>query len=157
MLAYFLVFGRLRRRTRLNELLLASALAVLALSNLFLCTVPDVAGWAPDDLTVWAAPVAGSFGALLFVLAALLPDRPLRPSGPLLVVGAGVVTTALLLALVLVPPLARSLPPQVVASLGPGSSGRPEACIWRSSARNSRGRYCTAWPPSGSCGVPAEP
>ena len=85
-----------------------------------------VAGWAPDDLTVWAAPVASSFGALLFVLAAFLPDRPLRPSGPLLVVGAGVVTTALLLAMVLVPPLARSLPPQVVASLGPGSSGRPD-------------------------------
>ena len=36
LLAYFLVFGRLRRRTRLNELLLACALAVLALSNLFL-------------------------------------------------------------------------------------------------------------------------
>ena len=58
LLAYFLVFGRLRRRTKLNELLLACALAVLALSNLFLCTVPDVAGWAPDDLTVWLAPVA---------------------------------------------------------------------------------------------------
>ena len=37
LLAYFLVFGRLRRRTRLNELLLACAIAVLALSNLFLC------------------------------------------------------------------------------------------------------------------------
>ena len=126
LLAYFLVFGRLRRRTRLNELLLASALAVLALSNLFLCTVPDVAGWAPDDLTVWVAPVASSFGALLFVLAAFLPDRELRPSGPLLVVGAGVVTTALLLAMVLVPALARSLPPQAVASLVPGSSSRSD-------------------------------
>ena len=92
LLACFLVFGRLRRRTRLNELLLAGALAVLALSNLFLCTVPVVAGWAPDDLTVWLAPVAISFGALLFVLAAFLPDRRLRPSGPLLVVGAGAVT-----------------------------------------------------------------
>ena len=37
LLACFLVFGRLRHRTRLNELLLAWALAVLALSNLFLC------------------------------------------------------------------------------------------------------------------------
>ena len=92
LLACFLVFGRLRRRTRLNELLLAGALAVLALANLFLCTVPVVAGWAPDDLTVWLAPVAISFGALLFVLAAFLPDRRLRPSGPLLVVGAGAVT-----------------------------------------------------------------
>jgi signal transduction histidine kinase len=126
LLAYFLVFGRMRHRTRLNELLLASALAVLALSNLFLYTVPDVAGWAPDDLTVWSAPIASSFGALLFVLAAFLPDRELRPSGPLLVVGAGVVTTALLLAMVLVPALARSLPPQAVASLVPGSSSRSD-------------------------------
>ena len=36
LLACILVFGRLRRRTRLNELMLACALAVLALSNLFL-------------------------------------------------------------------------------------------------------------------------
>ena len=126
LLAYFLVFGRLRRRARLNELLLACGLAVLALSNLFLCTVPAVAGWAPDDLTVWLAPLATSFGALLFVLAAFLPDRQLRPSGPLLAVGAGVVTTALLLAMVLVPAFARSLPPQAVASLAPGSTSRSD-------------------------------
>ena len=126
LLAYLLVFGRLRRRTRLNELMLACAIAVLALSNLFLVTVPTVAGWAPDDLTVWAAPVAGSFGALLFVLAAWVPNRQLRPSGPLLVVGLGGVTAALLLTMVLVPALARSLPPQVVASLVPDSSARPD-------------------------------
>jgi signal transduction histidine kinase len=127
LLACFLVFGRLRRRTRLNELLLAGALAVLALSNLFLCTVPVVAGWAPDDLTVWLAPVAISFGALLFVLAAFLPDRQLRPSGPLLVIGAGAVLTALLVTTILVPAFARSLPPQAVASLAAGSALRPAA------------------------------
>ena len=124
LLACFLIFGRLRHRTRLNEFLLACALAVLALSNLFLCLLPDVAGWAPDDLTVWYAPMAGSFGALLFVLAAFLPDRQLRPSGPLPVVAAAAVTAALLLAMVLVPALARALLPQVVASLAPGSSAR---------------------------------
>jgi signal transduction histidine kinase len=133
LLAYFLVFGRLRRRTRLNELLLACALAVLALSNLFLCTVPVVAGWAPDDLTVWLAPVASSFGALLFVLAVFLPDRRLRQSGPVLVVGAGAVTTALLLTLILIPGFARSLPPQAVASLGPGSYTRPNLQLAQSS------------------------
>jgi signal transduction histidine kinase len=120
LLAYFLVFGRLRHRTRLNELLLAAALAVLALSNLLLCTVPVVAGWAPDDLTVWVAPVVMSFGALLFVLAAFLPDRQLRPSGPLPVVTAGAVTAALLLAMVLVPALARSLAP------GPAAGDNPQ-------------------------------
>ena len=38
--ATFLVFGRLLRRTYLNELFLACALAVLAMSNLFFVTVP---------------------------------------------------------------------------------------------------------------------
>jgi hypothetical protein len=45
-------------------LLLACALAVLALSNLLFVTVRTVAGEAPDDLTVWAAPLARSLGAL---------------------------------------------------------------------------------------------
>jgi hypothetical protein len=38
--ATFLVFGRLLRRTYLNELFLACALAVLAMSNLLFMTVP---------------------------------------------------------------------------------------------------------------------
>src|SRR6266568_4714350 len=78
LVAAFLVFGRLLRRTYLNELLLACALAVLAMSNLLFVTVPTVAGWAPDDLTVWAAPLARSLGALLFVLAAFAARRDLR-------------------------------------------------------------------------------
>lgn len=126
LLAYLLVFTRLRRRTRLNELMLACAIAVLALSNLFLVTVPAVAGWAPDDLTVWGAPGAGSFGALLLVLAAWAPNRQPRPPGQLLVGGLGGVIAALLLTMVLIPALARPLPPQVVASLVPGSSARPD-------------------------------
>jgi signal transduction histidine kinase len=129
LLAYLLVFARLRRRIRLNGLMLACGIAVLALSNLFLVTVPTVAGWAPDDLTVWGAPVAGSFGALLFALAAWAPSRQLRPSGPLLVGGSGGVIAALLLTMVLIPALARPLPPQVVASLVPGSSARPDMAL----------------------------
>lgn len=126
LLACFMVFGRLRRRTRLNELMLACALAVLALSNLFFVTMPIVAGWAPDDLTIWAAPTARSLGALLFVLAAFVPNRPLRQSGLVLAAGAVGVSSALLLTIVLVRTLARRLPPQVVASLAPESSSRPD-------------------------------
>jgi hypothetical protein len=93
--AAFLVFGRLRRRTYLNELLLACALAVLALSNLLFVTVPTVAGEAPDDLTVWAAPSARSLGALLFVLAVFAPRRELRRGGPVLALAAVATLTAL--------------------------------------------------------------
>jgi signal transduction histidine kinase len=125
LLAYLLVFARLRSRTRLSGLMLVCAIAVLALSNLFLVTVPAVAGWTPDNLTVWGAPVAGSFGAVLFVFAAWAPDRQLRRSGPLLVVGLGGVIAALLLTMVLIPALARPLPPQMVDSLMPDSSAWP--------------------------------
>jgi signal transduction histidine kinase len=126
LLASFLVFGRLRRRTRLNELMLACALAAFALSNLFLLTVPIVASWAPDDLTVWAAPAGRSLGALLFALAAFVSNRRLRRSGLMLAAGAGGVTAGLLLATVFVPALARRLPPQVITALAPESSSRPD-------------------------------
>lgn len=125
LLACFLLFGRLRRRTTLDELLLACGLAVLALSNLFLVTVPMVAGWAPDGLTVWAAPTARSLGGVLFVLSAFVPNRRLRHPGLMLAAGAGGVTTALLLTIVGVHTLARQLPPAVIASLAPASLARP--------------------------------
>ena len=126
LLSCFMVFGRLRRRTRLNELMLACALAVLALSNLFFVTVPIVAGWAPDDLTVWAAPTARSLGAVLFILAAFVPNLRLRRSGLGLAASAAGVIIALVLTIVMVHAFARRLPPQVIASLAPESSARPD-------------------------------
>ena len=126
LLTCFLVFGRLRRRTRLNELMLACALAVLTLSNLFLVTLPIVAGWAPDDLTVWAAPTARSLGALLFLLSAFVPTRRLQRSGLVLATCAGGVTIVLLVTTVLVHTFARRLPARVIASLAPASSARPD-------------------------------
>jgi len=126
LLACFLVFGRLRRSTRLNELMLACALEVFVLSNLLLVTVPIIAGWAPDDLTVWAAPAARSLGAVLFGLAAFVPSRRLRRSGLVLAVGAVGVIAALLLTTVLVREFARRLPLQVINALAPASSARPD-------------------------------
>ena len=126
LLACFLVFGRLRRLTRLNELMLAWALAVFSLSNLMLVTVPIVANWAPDYLTVWAAPAARLVGAMPFVLAAFVPNRPLRRSGLLFAVSAAGVTTVVLLAALLDRALVRRLPPGVIASLAPVSPARPD-------------------------------
>jgi signal transduction histidine kinase len=110
----------------LNELMLAWALAVFSLSNLMLVTVPIMAGWAPDYLTVWVAPAAQVLGAVPFVLAAFVPHRPLRRSGLVLAMSAVVVTTAVLLAALLDPALVRRLPPGVVASLAPASPARPD-------------------------------
>ena len=125
LVAGFLVYGRLRRRTYLDELLLASALAVLALSNLLFVTVPTMAGWAPDDLTVWAAPIARSLGALLFVLAAFVPRRRMRRSGHLLSLTAIAVITAVGLAAVFVRAFSERWPPKYAATVTPQAVAQP--------------------------------
>jgi signal transduction histidine kinase len=125
LVAGFLVFGRLLRRTYLNELLLASALAVLSLSNLLFVTVPSVAGWAPDDLTVWAAPFARSVGAVLFALAAFVPRHPLRRSGPVLAATAAALITALGLAIVFIHAFAARWPREYAATVTPLSVAQP--------------------------------
>jgi signal transduction histidine kinase len=122
--AMFLMFGRLRRRTYLNELLLASAFAVLALSNLLFVTVPTVAGWAPDDLTVWGAPLARSLGALLFILAAFIPRYELRRAGPVIALTAFAVISVIGLAVVFVHTLSAHWAPKIFSvHWGPGTAG----------------------------------
>jgi len=123
--ATFLIFGRLRRRTYLNELLLACALAVLALSNLLFVTVPTVAGEAPDDLTVWAAPLARSLGALLFVLAAFATRRELRRGGPVLALAAVATLAALGTASLFAHTFAARWAPRDAATLSPLAVSQP--------------------------------
>lgn len=81
LLACFLVCGRLRRHARLNELVLACALAVLAITTLFSITVAPLAGRMPHGLTAWATLAGGVLGALLFALAAFAPRLRLRRPG----------------------------------------------------------------------------
>jgi signal transduction histidine kinase len=92
--ATFLILGRLWRRTYLNELFLVAALAVLAVSTLLFVDVPAVAGWAPDDLTVWGAPLARALAGALFILAAFSPRYETRRIGFRLALTAVGVTTA---------------------------------------------------------------
>jgi len=123
--ATFLVFGRLRRRTYLNDLLLACALAVLALSNLLFVTVPTVAGEAPDDLTVWAAPLARSLGALLFALAAFATRHELRRGGPVLALAAMATLAALGTATLTAHTFAAQWAPREAARLSPLALSQP--------------------------------
>jgi len=102
LLAAFLVAGRLRRRTLLNELMLASALAVLAVSDLFFGTLPLLGGPASTELTAWAWLAGSMLGALLFALAAYVPRARLRGSAFVLAGGAVGAAVALALAAVLI-------------------------------------------------------
>src|SRR5437016_23655 len=123
--ATFLIFGRLRRRTYLNELLLASALAVLALSNLLFVTVPTVANWAPDDLTVWGAPLARALGGLLFILAAVAPRRESRRAGRAIALAAVAVITVIGLGAIFVHKFAAHWASKYAATLTPQAVAQP--------------------------------
>jgi len=125
LLAGFLVFGRLRRGSRLNELLLACALAALALLNLFFLTVPALAELVPDDLMVWAALIGSSLGAGLFALAAFAPRWRVRRRGLVLAGGAAGVATAVLVAAV-VSEFAERLPRAAAATLPPDLQAWPD-------------------------------
>ncbi len=82
LLAVFLVFARFQRRGSRTDLILASALSVIALSNLFFGAVPALAGTATSNFTAWAAVVSLAFGSLLFGAAAFAPSRTPRPPPP---------------------------------------------------------------------------
>jgi signal transduction histidine kinase len=125
LLAGFLVFGRLRRANWLNDLLLACALALLALLNLFFLNVPALVDLFPHDVVVWAELICSSLGAALFALAAFVPHRRLRRPGWVLVGGTGGLATVVLMAAVASELIERS--PQHSATLLPaGSPARPD-------------------------------
>src|SRR5215467_5431966 len=76
LVAALLIVSRFRRRHFLSELMLVYALTVLALSDLLFGTLPMLEASYPSGLTVWAS-ADGSLGALLFALAAIVPQRRL--------------------------------------------------------------------------------
>lgn len=81
LLAAFLVFGRLMRHRRFNELVLSCALAIFVLTNLFLLTVPALVASFANELTASALQTGRSLGAVLFAFASFAPDRRVqRPS-----------------------------------------------------------------------------
>ena len=75
----FLVFGRVRRTRRSDELALACSLALLALVNCIFGAIADTSN-ASGRLTAWASIIGSTVGASLFCAAAYLPDRRLRDS-----------------------------------------------------------------------------
>jgi signal transduction histidine kinase len=125
LLAGFLVFGRLRRAGWLNELLLACGLALLALLNLFLLTVPALVESVPHAVVAWAALTGSSLGAVLFALAAFVPRRRLRRPGLILAGGAVAVAAAALVAVLVSEFLERS-PQEAAVSLSLRSPAQPD-------------------------------
>jgi signal transduction histidine kinase len=78
--AAFLVHGRYRREPTLRELLLVSALVLLAASNFLFAALPAALGEGPSRFSTWAGVGGHLLGSAVFAAASLAPTwRPPRP------------------------------------------------------------------------------
>jgi signal transduction histidine kinase len=118
-LAGSLVFGRLRRQGRFDELVLTCALTTFALINIFLLTMPALVGSLRSDLTAWALLTGRSLGAALFAFAAFAPRGRLRRPGAALAGWVAGASAAVLLTAAMASALAGHL------ARGPGSLAWP--------------------------------
>jgi signal transduction histidine kinase len=125
LVAAFLVVGRFERRRRLDDLLLAVALVLFALTNLVFLAVPAMfSQHPPGRFSVWTALAGAVFGAVAFALAAYGAPRRVghrHATALTILLAAGLVAiTAAAVAL-----LETRLPTGVEAELRPEASDRP--------------------------------
>jgi len=125
LLAAQLVYGRFRRSLDRRDLLLMTALALYAGSNLLFSALPAMANAAPDSFFVWARVLGGAAATTLLAISAFGPEHPLqRPAGAArrILVSCGLA----LLAIGVATALAKDwLPRAIEPDLSPESSSRP--------------------------------
>ena len=124
-LAAVLAFTRLRRRRDRADLALASALSLIALSNVFFAVFSAVTGLDASSVAIWSAITSRSLGSLLFCIAAFVPVRPLRRSGRALASVAACVAGGLALIFPFSWALAGWLPSPVTVAAPAGMQVRP--------------------------------
>ena len=78
LIAAFLIFGRVRRRRRLDDLLLSGALLSLAVANLAFGAVPAVLANETSVFATWSGQITRLVGSALFAAAALAPAQRMR-------------------------------------------------------------------------------
>jgi signal transduction histidine kinase len=80
-LAAFLMAGRYRRSNTLSDLLLTSALALYAGTNLLFAAIPAMVSARDSGFAIWAPAVGRMAATALFAAAAWAPQRRLRRPG----------------------------------------------------------------------------
>lgn len=126
LLAAFLVFGRVQQGARLDELVLACALGVLAFSNLLFAAIPPLIEGFADDRSVWAAITGRTLGAILLATSPFLPRRRVSDPRRATRIALAVVLCMLLATAVVVSALGERLPRGVAVAASPESSARPD-------------------------------
>jgi signal transduction histidine kinase len=126
LLAAFLVFGRVQRTSRLDEVALAAALGLLALTNLLFAAVPAMLENVPEERSVWAAITGRTLGAILLASSPFLPRRKLLDAKGATRVAVAIVLGGLVFTAMLVASLGDRLPRGVEVTFSPGSAARPD-------------------------------
>jgi signal transduction histidine kinase len=125
LLAAFLVFGRVQRGARLDEVVLACSLGLLALSNLLFAAVPAILENVSAERSVWAATTGRTLGALLLASSPFLPRRSFLDPKRATRAAVAVILVALLVTAAVVGTLSDRLPRGVNVSVSPGSAAQP--------------------------------
>jgi signal transduction histidine kinase len=127
LLAAYLMAGRFRRTGYPGDLVLAWALGLLALGNLFLGALPAAVqpGSRDSNVLVWSALATRLLGATGFAVAALLPRRALRDRRRAEIVCAGATAGALLAVGAGAWLLRDVLPAALEPGISPADSNRP--------------------------------
>jgi signal transduction histidine kinase len=125
LVAALLIYGRFRQNLERRDLLLTAALSTFAASNLFFSAIPAVIEGPPGALATWAREGGQLLGSLLFAVAALAPDKPLRrprDDARRLLAGCALALAAMSLLVLLG---GNALPRAIPADLSPESVARP--------------------------------
>jgi signal transduction histidine kinase len=125
MVAAYLAAGRFQRRRRLDDLVLAIALMVLAGTNLAFGTLPAALGQGATPFSTWEAVAGRLLGSLAFALAAFAPPAHRLCSRRFVRAAVAAPLALFAVAAIAIALLADVLPAGVETELTPESSGRP--------------------------------
>jgi signal transduction histidine kinase len=125
-LVAFLVYGRFRERSRLDDLMLSSALVLIASTSLVFSALPHtVPAEGSRNFSVWGSVGGAVLGALVLAMAAFAPSTRVRNRRRATVLAALLCAGALIATGSIVAVFANGVDPGIPLSLSPDASHRP--------------------------------
>jgi len=125
-LVAYLVYGRFRERKRLDDLMLASALVLIASTSLVFSAVPHtVPAEGARNFSVWASVGGAVLGALTLALAAFAPAKRVSSPRRATVIAALCCAGALIATASVVGLFANGVDPDIPLALAPDAAHRP--------------------------------
>ena len=122
----YLVYGRFRERKRLDDLMLASALVLIASTSLVFSAVPHtVPAEGARNFSVWASVGGAVLGALTLALAAFAPSTRVSSPRRATVIAALCCVGALIATASVVGLFADGIDPEIPLALSPDATHRP--------------------------------